>query len=237
LHAHVLPAVDDGPENVEEAVEIISSLVSGGTEVIVATPHSMPGRFEASLDDIRQAAAALQDALAAAEVPVRLVLGQEITYRQQLLPALERGELLTINETAYFLFEFPPYYVPPDVRDFVFEARLQRYFPILAHPERNEPLQGNPDLLERLVEGGALVQLTASSLFGRLGPRVQRSSHLMLQRGLAHFIATDCHSFRFGPGDMSKAVEVAAVIVGREAAADMVGANPLAVIEGRPLML
>jgi protein-tyrosine phosphatase len=91
--------------------------------------------------------------------------------------------------------------------------------------------------VEKFIEGGALMQITASSIFGRLGEQAQRSSHLMLRKGLAHFIATDSHSFRFGPGDMAQAAGVAAEIVGEEAAKKLVEDNPRAVIENRPLML
>jgi protein-tyrosine phosphatase len=235
LHTHVLPGVDDGPDTMEGAVETVSALASGGTEVIVATPHNMPGAFETALDEIRHSYEALRGALAGSGVPAKLLLGQEITFRPGLLTSLECEELLTINGTSYFLFEFPPYTVAPQTREFIFEARIQGYRPILAHPERNEVLSNNLDLLAEFVDGGALVQLTASSLFGRLGEQAQRSSHLMLQKGLAHFIATDSHSFRFGPGDMKEAERVAAGIIGEEAAGRLVRNNPLSVIEGRPL--
>ncbi len=235
LHTHVLPRVDDGPASVEEALETISALASGGTEVVVATPHNMPGMFEASIKQITLSAESLRDALAGAGVPVKLILGQEITFRPDLISQLEAGELLTINDTPYFLFEFPPYFVPPGARDFIFQARLKGYFPILAHPERNERLQKDLGFLEELVRGGTLVQLTAGSIFGRLGPETEKSSHRMLKEGLAHIIATDCHSIRFGPGDLSEAVKVAGDIIGREAALNLVQNNPRAVVEGSPL--
>lgn len=235
LHAHILPKVDDGPEDMEEAVRAVSSLASGGTETIVATPHNMPGMFETGLERIRRSADSLRDAIAGNEIPVKLILGQEITFQDDLLGKLERKELLTIGETAYLLFEFPPYFVPPAARGFVFEARLHGYFPILAHPERNQQMQNDMDLVQQFVEAGTLMQVTAASVFGRLGDTVRESARTMLRRGLVHFIATDAHSFRFGPGDMRQAVEAAAGIIGESAAGDLVEANPAAVIEGRPL--
>jgi protein-tyrosine phosphatase len=235
LHTHVLPRVDDGPDSVQEALRNLAALAAGGTEVVVATPHNMPGLFEADIGRIRFAAEALRDGLVTADVPVELILGQEITFQPEMLEKLARGDLLCINDTAYFLFEFPPYSVPPGARDFIFEARLKGYRPILAHPERNQQLQDDIPLLESFVEGGVLVQVTASSLFGRLGFEAERSSHLMLRKGLVHFIATDTHSFRFGPGDMAEAVSVAAGIIGKETANALVTTNPRAVVEGRPL--
>lgn len=237
LHTHVLPRVDDGPDSLEEAVDTISSLASGGTEIVVATPHDMPGRFEAGIARITRAAELLRAALSETELQVELLLAQEITFRPGLLEQLENGELLTINGTSYILFEFSPFAVPPGAREFVFQARLKGYSPILAHPERNERLQFDMDLLREFVDGGTLVQLTASSLFGRLGDRAEESGRLILRNGLAHFIASDCHSFRFGQEDLSGAVEVASGIIGRDNALKLVEANPRAVIEDRPLAL
>lgn len=237
LHTHVLPRVDDGPDTLEQSVRAVSDLASAGTEVVVATPHNMPGIFVTGIDQIKFAAAALQDALITTGVPVRLLVGQEITYRENLLEELERGELLTINETSYFLVEFPPYFLPPGVREFIFEARLRGLTPILAHPERNEVLARNLDLLAQLVEGGMLTQLTASSVFGRMGLETRNAAQKMLRDGLAHTIATDSHSFRFGPGDLHAAVEAAAEIIGQEAALRLVEANPAAIINGKPLPL
>jgi len=235
IHTHVLPGVDDGPEDVEEAVRTINGLVSGGADTIVATPHNLPGRFEPPLDLILRSRQALSDALVSAESRVRLLLGHEITFQPELLDKLEREEFLTINGTSYFLFELPPFNVPPGLRDFVFRARLKGYYPVLAHPERNEMLRFDLDFLAKLVEGGTLVQLTAGSITGKLGPNAQDSSKQILQSGLAHVIASDCHSLRFGPGDMAEAAEVAAAFIGSEAAAKLVEDNPLAIVEGRPL--
>ena len=39
LHAHFLPAVDDGAKTTEEALAILSDCYAQGTRLIVATPH------------------------------------------------------------------------------------------------------------------------------------------------------------------------------------------------------
>ena len=39
LHMHVLPGVDDGPNQAREAVEMCRRAAAGGCEAIVATPH------------------------------------------------------------------------------------------------------------------------------------------------------------------------------------------------------
>ena len=56
----------------------------------------------------------------------------------------------------------------------MFELELRGFAVVLADPERNDEVQESPHRLERLVEMGVLVQVTASSVDGRLGPRTRR---------------------------------------------------------------
>jgi protein-tyrosine phosphatase len=65
---------------------------------------------------------------------------------------------------------------------------------VLAHPERNPDVQARPELLEPIVAGGALVQLTAAAIDGRLGRSAERCARLLLDRRLAHMIASDAHA-------------------------------------------
>ena len=39
LHAHILPGVDDGARDFEDAVAIVSELERAGVTEVVATPH------------------------------------------------------------------------------------------------------------------------------------------------------------------------------------------------------
>ncbi len=237
LHTHVLPCVDDGPENIEEALKTVSELAAGGTRVIVATPHSMPPIFDASVEEVKRARNLLSRALITAGVQVEVVLGQEITFRPGILEMLEQGELLTIGGTKNFLMEFPPRFVPPGVRDFIFDARMRGFTPVLAHPERNEFLQLRLEIVGKFVEAGMLMQLTAASFLGRFGTQAQKASFDMLREGLVHVIATDSHSFRIGCTDLKVALPVAADLVGEAAALDLVTKNPQAIIEGKSHLL
>jgi tyrosine-protein phosphatase YwqE len=57
----------------------------------------------------------------------------------------------------------------------------------------------------------------------------------MLENGLIHFIASDCHNTRNRLPGMSAAVALTAKIVGEEYALAMANDNPAAVVEGRPI--
>jgi protein-tyrosine phosphatase len=39
IHAHLLPGIDDGPGDIQEALEMARAAVDAGTETIAVTPH------------------------------------------------------------------------------------------------------------------------------------------------------------------------------------------------------
>ena len=51
-------------------------------------------------------------------------------------------------------------------------------------------------MIEQIIEGGAYIQVNASSVEGRLGGGVKRQIIKMMKKGLVHFVATDAHSNR-----------------------------------------
>jgi protein-tyrosine phosphatase len=63
---------------------------------------------------------------------------------------------------------------------------------VLAHPERN-PRLATVQLIEGLVDEGALVQVTAASLCGAFGSRSRVHAFKLIRAGLAHVIASDTH--------------------------------------------
>lgn len=72
---------------------------------------------------------------------------------------------------------------------------------LIAHPERCVGFHRDPAMLERLVRGGALAQVTASALTGFFGRTVQRLALDFADRGLVQVVAADAHDpVRRAPG-------------------------------------
>ncbi len=89
-------------------------------------------------------------------------------------------------------------------------------------------MQRRPELLEPLVASGVLVQLTASSVDGRFGGRSHDSAFELLERGLAHLIASDVHG-ELRAGGLSAAAEA----VGDEALARWLTLDvPRSIVDG-----
>jgi protein-tyrosine phosphatase len=234
LHSHILPGTDDGAATLEDAVAMCRMAADDGTDTIVATPHRFDGVHDnPPVAELRERLAAVQ---AAVGDTVRLVLGCELHFTHGIVEQLcETREAIPINGGPYVLIEFPPLKIPLGCEPALYKIMSAGFKPLIAHPERNREVQERPERYYNLAELGLYSQIDAASLLGKFGKSAEASARLLLSCGLAHAISSDTHSpVRRRPG-LTKAREVAREIVGDEAAAALVDANPRAVVEGRPL--
>ena len=194
LHSHILPGVDDGAATLEEAVGIARAAADDGVQLLAATPHvrddypTTPETMEARLADVR-------DAVTRAGVAIDVRPGGEIALDQLL--RLSRDDLRRFGlggNPGYLLVEFPYYGWPLEAGERVFSLRADGITAVIAHPERNSDVQARPERLRELVDAGALVQVTAASLDGRLGRRSREAAHAILELELAHLVASDAHA-------------------------------------------
>ncbi|KHE71554.1 CpsB/CapC family capsule biosynthesis tyrosine phosphatase, partial [Halobacillus sp. BBL2006] len=63
-----------------------------------------------------------------------------------------------------------------------------------VHPERNEQLIKEPDLLYEFVSNGAFTQLTAGSICGHYGKEFKKFSYELMDANLVHLISCDAHN-------------------------------------------
>jgi protein-tyrosine phosphatase len=124
---------------------------------------------------------------------VQLVPGGELDVAELDRPKDELARF-GLGGSRWLLVETPYWGWPLDIAERLFRVRVQGFGIVLAHPERNADVQEQPDLLDPLVAGGALVQITAASLDGRLGGRAARCAQTLIDRRLAHVIASDAHA-------------------------------------------
>ncbi len=171
-----------------------------GCRVLVATPHQR--RDEWANDDPRRLADRLAEVALKlprqenATVP-QLLLGAEVRVDSELLADLarpERAGVLALAGSRYLLLEFEPHGVGPDPVELVHELLAQGWEPIVAHPEVVPFFWENDDaLLPRLVEAGALFQVTAMSITGEFGKGAKARAWELLRAGCVSFVASDSH--------------------------------------------
>ena len=231
LHSHVLPGVDDGPQTWDEAMAMVRSAASSGTALMAATPHGDRRGTWHQVDSLKGLCQDLNRELE--HVPLTVVLGMENPLELDTAEQIERGTALTLNGSAYTLIELPFLQLPLYWEDVLFELQLRGLRPIIAHPERQIQIQENPDILAGVVDRGMLTQVTAGSLVGHFGPRVRRTAHRLMKKGLVHAIASDCHGPHGPRGpDLLEGFQAASKLVGRELAAQMVWETPWAIAQG-----
>jgi protein-tyrosine phosphatase len=192
LHSHILPGVDDGPPTVEGSLELARAAVAAGTRTILATPHINDDR---RIDAARVAAGleALRPELAAADIPLEVLPGGEIAMWR--LGDLDDAALrtLALGGGPYLLVESP---FSPAIGAFeplVLDLLGRGHRVLLAHPERCPAFHRDPERLQRLVDAGVLVQITAGSMTGGFGSTVRRLTATMLRTGVVHVVASDAH--------------------------------------------
>ena len=237
IHCHMLPGIDDGARNMDESVAMARMASADGIRGMVCTPHWHPMIWPNERAGIKEAVAALRTRLQAEGIPLQVWAGSELSLDAELDAGLEGGRLGTINGGPWVLLELPGAVPPPGIDDYLWNFHQRGYRVVMAHPERYDYIQRDPARLHAWVGMGVAVQITASSLLGRLGPGTADLCRMLLEHHLVHFVASDSHGTRARRPLLSKAVRVAAEVVGDEAARRLVSANPLAVLKGEPLDL
>jgi protein-tyrosine phosphatase len=195
LHGHYLPAVDDGADDMESSLAMLRHAQADGIGMVAVTPHACSGLCRVKdLDDLRRRREEWLAAVKGEGLKVRVVGGAEVYFTSELLPVLkENRDLLTINNSCYFLLEFPADYVYAHSKDFIFKVLTEGFIPIISHAERNAEIQRSPGILRELVKAGALCQLNAGSLRGDFGNSARNCAYDLIQGNLVHVIASDAH--------------------------------------------
>jgi protein-tyrosine phosphatase len=233
LHSHVLPRVDDGARDDDEALRMLRIAEEDGIATIAATPHAHhfpPGLVPERVERLNQLAAD-------AGLTIRVVPGSENRLAADL-PARQRdGQLLTLNGSRYLLIEL--YFDggwPSYLRRVVDELRALGLWPILAHAERYEAVQRDPTPLYDLIAAGVPIQINAASLVGPAERNAQPTAERLLRHRMAHILASDAHNAAWRPPRLRAAALRVAEIAGEEYAAWMLG-TAAAIVRGEAVTL
>jgi protein-tyrosine phosphatase len=232
LHSHILPGLDDGADDAVESLEIARAMAADGIRVVAATPH-VRGDYPTTPEAMENALARLRGAIEREGIAIDVRSGGEV--------ALDRFSRLDLETLQRFglggnkralLVEYPYTGWSPDLEIICGRLRDDGVIPVVAHPERNPEIQRNPAELEALVRVGALIQLTAASVDGRIGRAPAQCARRLLDLELAHLIASDAHSASVREAGLSAA---AAAVGGGALAHWLTSEVPAAILEGAEL--
>jgi protein-tyrosine phosphatase len=236
IHSHIMPDIDDGARTVEEAVEMARIAFEDGIEYMVSTPHMFNGLSDnPQPSEILDRVAALNEAIGSQGL--KILPGNEVHISHEIVEQARSNRVTKINRRNYMLVEFPQLTVPVGADELFYKLLLQGVRPILVHPERNGQIQNRPAMVQRFIERGVFIQVTAMSVTGEFGPGAKACADALLRHNCVHFLATDAHRTKSRPPILSKGRDAAAAIIGAERAAALVEANPRAVINGEALQV
>ena len=222
--------MDDGAPTEAVSVEMLRIAAASGTTDIVATPHSN-GEFEYRPDLIAERMARLTELTGG--VP-RLHRGCDLHLSfDNITEALENPSKYSINGKRYVLVECSDLHISGAMSKVLDRLLGIDLVPIVTHPERNPILQKEPKRVERWVDAGCLVQVTAISILGGFGKRAHQSAHAFLKKGLVHVVASDAHDPEHRHPRLDAAYAAVGAEYGEETARLLFRDNPLRIIEGR----
>jgi protein-tyrosine phosphatase len=229
LHCHVLPGIDDGPETMDESLELARAAAAQGTSVLVATPHVTYDHRHNTSERILEAVEDVNKALRKQRIDLMVLPGAEVALERA--GELEDDELaaLHLGGGPWLLVECPMFAGGMGVDGQLHALASRGHRIVLAHPERCPVFQTDMDLLGRLVGSGMLGQVTASSLTGQFGRTVEKIAKDMVERDLIQIAASDAHNAGRRPPVIRDHLQDA----GMDGAADWMGLEvPEAVLAG-----
>jgi protein-tyrosine phosphatase len=170
-----------------------------------------------------------------AGINVQLHLGCEVYAYPDM--NLDKSFATLNNNGKYFLVEFPMNTVPVFIPETFFNFVLNGKIPIIAHPERNLSIIKDPHQAYDFVQRGALLQINAGSLHGIFGQSAKRTSELMMDANLVHFIASDAHSSNTRHPKLKATYELVTQRWGQERATQIFVENPQKVLAGKKIVI
>jgi protein-tyrosine phosphatase len=193
MHSHLLPQLDDGVKDLEEAESIILHFHKLGYRKLITTPHVMPDVYRNTPATIHGQLKILRAHLASKNIPVEIEAAAEYYFDETLISMIENDQpLLTIGKN-HILFETNFITEPFNLKEFIFLATTKGYKLILAHPERYLYMHGNLAKAQDLLDRGVLFQLNISSITGYYSKPVRQMALKFIDRGWVHWLGSDCH--------------------------------------------
>lgn len=198
FHSHILPGLDDGATDIEDAVAMVSAMKDWGFERITCTPH-ITNKFRNTPETIKRAFEELQEALYVRNIEVDMRMSAEYRLVPETWPeVLEKNWLMPI-EDRFILMELP-IFNPEDIKDIKPLEEFRKVIsmgltPLLPHPERYFYLS-EKELME-FLEAGVRIQSNYGSLAGLYGEKAENNVRHLVDQGLVSYYGTDMHNLHY----------------------------------------
>ena len=191
VHCHLVYGVDDGSTSLNETLQMLKEAKNVGFTDIILTPH-FSNYFQVSAEEISKRIEEIKRESQA--IGINLYQGNEIYITSTLIDDLNNKKSVSLNNSKYVLFEVPLHNSTYNVDEVVYDILNAGKVPILAHPERYDFVQKDPNWLLNYIDRGVLFQSNYASIVGRYGKEAKETVKKLLTHNMVHFLGSDNHN-------------------------------------------
>lgn len=196
LHSHLIPGIDDGVKNMDQALAMIRGMVALGYKKIITTPHILWDVYPNTPERIGEGHRAVSEELRRQAIPVEFFAAAEYLMDDHFDSQLERGEPLLTLKDNMVLVELSFVVAAINLKDMLFKLQIKGYQPVLAHPERYLYFGASKGWYDQIRETGCLFQINLLSLGGYYGKGSRELAQYLIKKKYIDFLGTDLHHER-----------------------------------------
>ena len=226
VHTHILPGVDDGADDLEEALKMLELEYQDGVRTIFATPHYRKGMFECFGNQITKQYELVKKEASKRWKDLQIILGCEFHANMDMVNLLYENSQFAIVNSRCVLTEFSELSELSFIQERCYTLLSSGYDPIIAHAERYHALYNKFDVIEQLTDMGVYIQLNARRIMGKDGFGMKRFCKKMMKKDLLHFVGDDAHNMEDRKPAMGKCAEYIEKVMGADYAKKVLMDNP-----------
>jgi protein-tyrosine phosphatase len=193
IHSHFLYGIDDGAKDISQTKKMLDQAIEVGITDLVSTPHFnefiSPNYFENINNVFNEISKYISDN----QLNLKIHSGSEILQDPKILDWSEFTDFLIGKNKNYFLFELPHFFEFSKISETIFDLKIKKITPILAHPERSVKIQESPEILIQWINQGCVMQMNAGSILGQFGKKCKATAKRFLDSGVIQLFASDAH--------------------------------------------
>lgn len=200
LHCHILPGIDDGATDLQEALALEEQLLRQGVDKVVCTPHFDPTSI--SLESFIETRTTSLNMLKASKLI--LLPASETRLHEYLFHYPDLLDLC-IPSTRYLLIEMPFTKRWLNKTWTLLQKLMDDYdiIPIIAHIERYPAVWHRENNLRRLRKLGCVLQVNTSSI---LEPKQWKRIRRYRKKDYIDVLGSDCHNCQARPPVITDAI-------------------------------
>ena len=235
LHTHILPGIDDGPQDWDQSLALARALSAAGATEVAATSHIKPPIWPNTQEGLAGLRAELTTKLEEEEIDLIIHPGGEHWWCGAVLDELAQGLGQPYGQGKAFLVEIQPNDDPPLFEERLYALQRAGYKPVLAHVERYRIFDGRKGRLRlrNLVERGIAAQVNLAILGRGFGWARGGNAKKFLLDGLIAIVCGDCHSAEDVPAAYGKGLEQLRALGGDYAVDRLLRRNPASLLAGK----